>query len=78
MNKDELRAKIILDQEKCDSYFSWLSNKIGTRFIQPDQILQNKHNDNEVEEDIWPIYYIYNKMVIEYVSKLRSQYITDK
>lgn len=41
MNSDELRAKIILDQEECDSCFAWLSNKTGVRFIQPDEILNN-------------------------------------
>lgn len=44
MNKDELRAKIILDQEECDSCFVWLSTKTNTRFIQPDTILNNSYN----------------------------------
>lgn len=74
MNEDELRAKIIIDQDDTDELFEWISIKMHTRYIQKDQILNNKYNQDEVDDDIWPIYYIYNKLICDYLKKLKQQY----
>lgn len=74
MNEDELRAKIIIDQDDTDELFEWISLKMHTSYIQKDQILNNKYNEDEVDDDIWPIYYIYNKLICEYLKKLKQQY----
>ncbi len=74
MNEDELRAKIIIDQDDTDELFEWISLKMHTSYIQKDQILNNKYNEDEVDDDIWPIYYIYNKLITEYLKKLKQQY----
>lgn len=36
MNEDELRAKIIIDQDDTDELFEWISIKMHTRYIQKD------------------------------------------
>lgn len=74
MNEDELRAKIIIDQDDTDEIFEWVSIKMHTSYIQKDQILNNKYNEDEVDDDIWPLYYIYNKLITEYLKKLKQQY----
>lgn len=74
MNEDELRAKIIIDQDDTDELFEWISIKMHTRYIQKDQILNNKYNQDEVDDDIWPIYYIYNKLICDYLKKLKQQF----
>lgn len=74
MNEDELRAKIIIDQDDTDELFEWISLKTQTRYIKKDQILNNKYNKDEVDDDIWPIYYIYNKLIAEYLKKVKQQF----
>lgn len=74
MNEDELRAKIIIDQDDTDQLFEWISLKTQTRYIKKDQILNNKYNKDEVDDDIWPIYYIYNKLIAEYLKKVKQQF----
>lgn len=36
MNEDELRAKIIIDQDDTDELFEWISLKTQTRYIKKD------------------------------------------
>ena len=46
LNKDELRAKIILDQEEVDKCYVYLSDKLGkVSFIKHDDVIFNKYND---------------------------------
>jgi hypothetical protein len=33
MNRDELRAKVILEQEEADDCYRWVSGKLGISFI---------------------------------------------
>ena len=41
MNVEELRAKIILDQEEADECYKWASNKLGISYISHKEVLLN-------------------------------------
>ena len=72
MNKDELRAKIILDQNEVDSCYKWLSNKLGVSYIKHDDVIFNKYNDEVIDSDVWEIYYVWNKFIIEYTKRVKQ------
>lgn len=47
---DELRAKIILDQEDADDMLRWVGKKINVRMVDEESnILTNDHNTAEVD-----------------------------
>ena len=72
MNKDELRAKIILDQEQADKCYDWLSSRLGVSYIHHDDVIFNKYNDEVIDDDVWEVYYVWNKFIIEYTKRVRQ------
>ncbi len=44
MNPDELRAKIILDQEDTDECYRWIREKLNIKFIDDPNIITNEKN----------------------------------
>ena len=44
MNEEELRAKVILDQEECNECYRWLSKVTGVRYIHASETLNNNYN----------------------------------
>ena len=73
MYEDELRAKIILDQEELDDCYRWVSKLTGVKFIKHSETLNNSHNIDEIDEDVWPVYYVYSKMLSQSIQRLRQE-----
>lgn len=72
MNPDQLRVKIILDQEDSDECYRWISKELDIGFIQSKNTLTNQHNTQQIDRETWECYYIYNKLVISFVRRLRK------
>lgn len=41
LNVDELRVKIILQQEDLDKAYRWISDFLNIEYIQPQEVLEN-------------------------------------
>lgn len=72
LNRDELRVKIILDQEDLDNAYRWISEKLNVDYIEPQTVLVNENNDIEVDDSVWEVYYIYLKLLLEYHRRIKS------
>lgn len=72
LNREELRVKIILDQEDLDNAYRWISEKLNIDYIEPQAVLVNQNNDIEVDDSQWEVYYVYIKLVLEYHRRIKS------
>ena len=72
LNRDELRVKVILDQEDLDNAYRWISEKLNLDYIEPQAVLVNSKNDIEVDDSLWEVYYVYGKLVLEFHRRIKS------
>ena len=56
-----------------DEAYRWLSKTLGVRYIHHEETLNNKYNKDEVSEKVWPVYYVYSKMITEGVRRVRKE-----
>lgn len=66
MNEDELRTKIIMDQFNADKLYDWVANKLNIDYIKQ-KVLVNEYNTDIPSRNTWECYYIYNKMIIQFI-----------
>ena len=76
LNSDELRVKIILQQEDLDKAYRWVSDFMNTEYVLIQDVLTNDENKGEVDRSEWEVYYIYCKLLIEYHSRIQSILVT--
>ena len=71
MNEDELRTLVMTDQMEANDLLKFLRRKLNIDFIEQHP-LENKYNRDTTERDLWELYYVYNKIIISFIKRVKN------
>jgi hypothetical protein len=66
-----------MDQFESDRLYDWVSKKLNIDYIKQ-KVLVNEYNTEMPSRNTWELYFIYNKMIIQFIKRTQTLYKVNK
>ncbi len=66
-----------MDQFEADRAYDWISSKLNIDYIRQKSLV-NEYNSKNPGRHTWELYFVYNKMIIQFTKRTQNLFKVDK